>query len=318
MPRTTDHRNVLRSLRNRAAGIVVNIVAAAAEIYSRPLYFKIPSHTSILTGEGWVQELLDGHPLRIKTELGRRRHVFRSLVQALVDSGLRPSKHISNEEQVAIFLYGSVTGLSVCHLGERFQHSNGTISCYFQAVLRTLSSSPFYPKYVHLPLVGSPPPMEIQSNPKFFPYFEDAIGATDATHITCCPSAAERQLSRNRKGWMSQNCLACCSFDLRFQYMLSGWDGSAADAVIFNNARQSDLRVPDGRYYLADAGFGACASLMVPYRGVRYHLAEWGRAGLRPANREELYNLRHSSARNVVERIFGILKRRYVQHCLYP
>jgi hypothetical protein len=32
----------------------------------------------------------------------------------------------------------------------------------------------------------------------------------------------------------------------------------------------------------------------------------------RPANKEELYNLRHASARNVVERIFGILKRRFV------
>ena len=31
----------------------------------------------------------------------------------------------------------------------------------------------------------------------------------------------------------------------------------------------------------------------------------------RPANREELYNLRHSSARNIIERIFGILKRRF-------
>jgi hypothetical protein len=31
----------------------------------------------------------------------------------------------------------------------------------------------------------------------------------------------------------------------------------------------------------------------------------------RPANREELYNLRHASACNAVERIFGILKRRF-------
>jgi hypothetical protein len=29
-------------------------------------------------------------------------------------------------------------------------------------------------------------------------------------------------------------------------------------------------------------------------------------------NKEELYNLRHASARNVVERIFGVLKRRFV------
>ena len=32
----------------------------------------------------------------------------------------------------------------------------------------------------------------------------------------------------------------------------------------------------------------------------------------RPVNREELYNLWHSSTRNAVERIFGILKKRFV------
>lgn len=31
----------------------------------------------------------------------------------------------------------------------------------------------------------------------------------------------------------------------------------------------------------------------------------------RPANREELFNLRHASARNVVERVFGVLKKRW-------
>jgi hypothetical protein len=33
--------------------------------------------------------------------------------------------------------------------------------------------------------------------------------------------------------------------------------------------------------------------------------------GFSPANREELFNLRHASARNVVERIFGALKKRF-------
>lgn len=31
----------------------------------------------------------------------------------------------------------------------------------------------------------------------------------------------------------------------------------------------------------------------------------------RPATKQELYNLRHASARNVVERIFGIVKKRF-------
>ena len=33
--------------------------------------------------------------------------------------------------------------------------------------------------------------------------------------------------------------------------------------------------------------------------------------GYRPVNKEELFNLRHASARNVIERIFGVLKRRF-------
>jgi hypothetical protein len=86
---------------------------------------------------------------------------------------------------------------------------------------------------------------------------------------------------RDRKGQISQNVLAMCGLDLRFHYILSGWDGSATDSLIFVDARMSDLRIPPGRRYLADAGFGICDSLLVPYRGVRYHLAEWGHADLR-------------------------------------
>jgi hypothetical protein len=144
-----------------------------------------------------------------------------------------------------------------------------------------LSSPPFYTKYVYLPSEASPTPNEIKDNLKFYPFFYGALGAMDGTHINCCPSALERQTAHNRKGGTSQNCLACCSFDLRFQYILSGWDGSAADAALYDDACRHDLPVPEGRYYLADAGFGACDALLIPYRGVRYHLAEWGRASVR-------------------------------------
>ena len=72
-----------------------------------------------------------------------------------------------------------------------------------------------------------------------------------------------------------------CEWPLCFQYMLSGWDGSAADASLYNDAHQHDLSIPEGRYYLTDEGFGACDALLVPYRGIRYHLAEWGLASVR-------------------------------------
>jgi hypothetical protein len=81
------------------------------------------------------QELMLGHPDRIKTELGMRLHVYKRLISDLSDLGLAPSWHISLEEQVAIFLYASITSLSIQHVGEHFQHSNETISLYFFPIL---------------------------------------------------------------------------------------------------------------------------------------------------------------------------------------
>ena len=51
--------------------------------------------------------------------------------------------------------------------------------------------------------------------------------------------------------------------------------------------------------------------VMSPYRGVRYHLKEVRQADKGPKNAKELFNLRHSSLRNVIERIFGVLKRQW-------
>ncbi|KAJ8580964.1 hypothetical protein M405DRAFT_699533, partial [Rhizopogon salebrosus TDB-379] len=64
-----------------------------------------PYHTSSLSRIAWVTELLTGHPERIKCELGVRRHVFDVLVNLLRQAGLKDSKYILLEEQLAIFLY---------------------------------------------------------------------------------------------------------------------------------------------------------------------------------------------------------------------
>jgi hypothetical protein len=41
-----------------------------------------------------------------------------------------PDTYISLEEKLAIFLYTCVTGLSLHHVGEHFQHTSETISKY--------------------------------------------------------------------------------------------------------------------------------------------------------------------------------------------
>jgi hypothetical protein len=102
--------------------------AQAVVEYATPLYFKIPYHTSALSGEAWVLELLNGHLKRIRCELAVHKHVFNSLIEELSTIGLKPSRNVTSEEKLSIFLYKSVTGLSVEHVGERFQRSNDTIS----------------------------------------------------------------------------------------------------------------------------------------------------------------------------------------------
>ncbi|KAG2746885.1 hypothetical protein P692DRAFT_201670315, partial [Suillus brevipes Sb2] len=63
---------------------------------------KQPYHTSALSGIGWVNKLLTGHPHRIRCELGVCRHVFYVLLNLLRDSGCKASKYVLLEEQLAV------------------------------------------------------------------------------------------------------------------------------------------------------------------------------------------------------------------------
>jgi hypothetical protein len=84
-------------------------------------------------------------------------------------------------------------------------------------------------------------------------------------HTSIVHHPLRNKMSHNQKGGTTQNVLTCCSFDLKFQYFLSKADGASSDVTLFIDAHTSDLSVPLGKYYLADAGFPACDSLMIPY-----------------------------------------------------
>ena len=99
---------------------------------------------------------------------------------------------------------------------------------------------------------------------------------------------------------------------MRFVYILAGWEGSAYNSRVLLDAQAScSFSTPKGRYWLGDAGYGNSEFVMAPYRGVRYYLKEVRQTDLKPENAKELFNLRHSSLRNVIERIFGVLKRQW-------
>ena len=166
-------------------------------------------------------------------------------------------------------------------------------------------------KYVKLP----PPEYEsteITSNSKYYPYFSDCIGALDGTHVPVFVRQLDQAAYRNRKVNLTQNVLAVCSFDLQFTHIYAGWEGSANDQCVLNDAIGRNIfQVPAGKYYLADAGYVCSDILLTPYRGYRYHVREQLNAKVKPACKEELFNLRHAQLRNAIERVFGVSKRRF-------
>lgn len=56
---------------------------------------------------------------------------------------------------------------------------------------------------------------------------------------------------RGRKSYATQNVMAAVDFDLRFTYVLAGWEGTAHDANVLRDAleRVNGLRVPQGNSF---------------------------------------------------------------------
>jgi DDE superfamily endonuclease len=140
-----------------------------------------------------------------------------------------------------------------------------------------LVSPAFFKAYVKLPPNTIPP--EILDNPHYYPFFRGCHGAVDGSLLDGFVPMADMSRYRSRKGRISQNLFAACKFNLQFCYLLSGWEGSAADGRVFEDARRKGFAIPEGCFYLGDAGFPVCDHMLVPYRGVRYHLNEWRKAG---------------------------------------
>ncbi|KAH7841958.1 hypothetical protein Vadar_019492 [Vaccinium darrowii] len=124
-----------------------------------------------------------------------------------------------------------------------------------------------------------------------------------------------RMVFRGRKGCPTTNILAVCDFDLTFVYVSAGWDGVSHDHYIFKQVtRDPTYKFPhpeQGKFYLVDAGYPNAVGYLAPYKGHRYHQEEF-RRGLRPINNDrEYFNRAHSSLRSVIERTFGVWKKRF-------
>ncbi|XP_038874980.1 uncharacterized protein LOC120067502 [Benincasa hispida] len=133
---------------------------------------------------------------------------------------------------------------------------------------------------------------------------EVVSGALDGTYIKVNVSVVDQPRYRTRNGEIATNILVVCDQNGEFVFVLPGWEGSAADSRVLRDAisQPYGLRVPKGYYYLCDDRYPNTEGILVPYRGERYHLSDWHGAGNASTTAREFFNMKHSSARNVIER----------------
>lgn len=256
-----------------------------------------------------LKDMYDGTKVACYDQLRLTKRNFHDLCAMLREKcGLRDSVYVTVEEKVAMFLLVVGHGLKMRLLRGQYKRSLWTISSHFSSVLTAILS--LHGEFVKLPDPSVQPPNDYK-----WKWFGNAVGALDGCHIDVCVNVADQGRYRNRKQAITTNVLGVVDWNMKFLYALPGWEGSASDSRVLKDAmrttRQDSFVVPTGKYYLADAGYTNGPGFLTPFRSTRYHLKEWAASAQKPKTPEELYNLRHSRARNVVERTFGLWKKKW-------
>ncbi|KAG6493116.1 hypothetical protein ZIOFF_048093 [Zingiber officinale] len=192
------------------------------------------------------------------------RRTFGILCDMVRDiGGLKDTRNASVDEIVAFFIYVLAYHKKNRTISLLFHRSQETVSRHFNLCLHAIL------KLYHILLKTLEPISENYEDDRWKP-FKGYLGALDDTFIPMTPPKEEKQRYHTRKG------------------------GSAHDDRVLHDAisRPTRLKVPQGCYYLVDAGYCNSSGFLAPYRGHRYHLNELD--GHRPETLEEYFNMKHS------------------------
>ncbi|CAN1120754.1 Protein ALP1-like [Linum perenne] len=274
-----------------------NYMPLTREPYSNHFEYKIRRR------QEWLKELLS-QPLCVE-QLRIKPESFDKLCNILeTKGGLVASKQVTIKEIVALFLHILSHCIRNRTIKATYIRSGETISRQFHKVLRAVL-------VIGSDYIKERPQVLNSRIAENWKWFQGSLGALDGTFIPLTVPAEDECRFRSRKGHISTNVLGVCDANLRFTYVLPGWEGSASDSRVLRDAlsRDNGLKVPRNNYYLVDGGYTNGPGFLAPYRSTRYHLNLW--RGNTPRNYKELFNHRHSLARSTIERAFGLLKKRW-------
>ncbi|KAG8390267.1 hypothetical protein BUALT_Bualt01G0065900 [Buddleja alternifolia] len=206
------------------------------------------------------------------------------------------------DEQVAMRVHILAHHQKQRIINANFERSAETISRHFRKVINAIIR-------IQDELLKKPEPVPDNSADERWKWFKGCLGALDGTHIKVRVPVEDKPKYRTRKNEIATNVLGVCSQEMQFIYVLPGWEGSVADGRVLRDAisRRNGLVVPRGSYYLVDAGYTNGEGFLAPFRGQRYHLNDWSE-GHQPSTPEEFFNMKHSSAKNIIERMYGDIK----------
>ncbi|XP_050226172.1 protein ALP1-like [Mercurialis annua] len=282
------------------------LTMAGVALSSHRIKPKVTYEVSSYLKREYIRRLVHNKDTTCTSELRMNRRAFYKLCEMLENiGGLKPTRFMLVDEQVGLFLHILSHHQKNRTILTNFQRSGETVSRCFHKVLDATMRLQGH-------LFKKPKPVLENCDDERWKWFKNCLGALDGTYIKIKVLAVDRNRYRSRKGDIATNVLGACTSDMQFTYVLPGWEGSAADGRVLRDAisRRNGLKVPHGCYYLVDAGYANSEGFLAPFRGQRYHLSEW-REGRYARSAEEFYNMKHSAARNVIERCFGVLKLRW-------
>ena len=180
------------------------------------------------------------------SQIRMSRSCFTKLCHMLeIFGGLKPSRNMNIDEQVAIFLHILAHNVKNRVVISRFRRSGETISRHFGRVCNATIR-------LHTRLLKKPEPVPDNSTNQRWKWFKNCLGALDGTYIKCLVLVEEKPRYRTRKNDIATNVLGVCSQDMQFIYVLTGWEGSAADGRVLRDAllRPHGLKVPRPGMYI--------------------------------------------------------------------
>ncbi|PLW14241.1 hypothetical protein PCANC_14486 [Puccinia coronata f. sp. avenae] len=246
--------------------LLVAIVAAAAAIVIVSQHWNKHKFEAYYGDGGralYPQLLLNACKDFFKEVTRMERATFDALISELQKHGLlEDGRLVMVEEQLLIFLDIVCHNNSMRQTAVKFRRGLYTINRYFGQVLEALFS--LYPLYVRFNPITCLLPPSILDNPKYAP-FKNCLGALDGVFV---PARVPLNMQSNycsQKGIIAQNIMAAVNFNFEFVFVFAGWEGSAHDTRVFNNATSKGLNIPGNKYFLADAGYGLRKGLMMPY-----------------------------------------------------